>query len=602
MKCCFTLLYFLSTLTFSSIAFAQEELVQPDEVTAIGGVVSDTLTMEISPITIGTETIMSRLYNGKCPGPTWRLHPGELLRVYLRNQLPPNPDQDSADQGNFPQRINTTNLHVHGLNVSPKDSSDNVLLSILPGTNFQFHVQLPNDHAAGTYWYHPHHHTSTMAQVVSGLAGTIIVEDVNDPLVTDPALLAIDDRIFIFSAFQYDTVQKILPYPYRLTAATAFVPIGGIETPVFVNGMMQAKVTFRPNEIQRWRFINATYELNMDLRWLRINDGDTTPVVQQHIAIDGLYFAEAKPATQVSVTTGGRADVLVKAPAESGRYILQQITRDRGMRIIDTRDLIEMRVAGDPIEPPMIMPSRLPLPIVDGTIADSEITGTRDIVFAIGSFANLAQDSSIITRSFTIDNSPFDHDVVNQTIQAGDVEEWTIHNVSSSPHPFHIHVNEFQVTEKNGVKYDPPVWHDVLLLDTMSTYKIRHRFLKFDGKTVMHCHYLPHEDWGMMNLIDILPLTSSVDERPWEVPLAFPNPVVGRIDRVSVRIPELLRGRSVAVVLHDVTGQVLSSNVYDASTTRLASLDVSSFPAGTYYVRVDDGGVYRESDMIVIVR
>lgn len=592
-------------LTIASMS-AQQELIEPDEVTAVGGVVSDTLTMAIDSIDIGDRTITSRLYNGKSPGPTWRLQRGELLRVLVRNRMPVNPDQDSADQGNFPQRINTTNLHVHGLNVSPSDSSDNVLLSILPGTDFQFHIQLPNYHACGTYWYHPHHHTSTYGQVVSGLAGTIIIDDVDDPQITDPALLAIEDRVFIFSSFRYDETTNTMPYPSRLSAATKFNPIAGVDSPVLVNGMMEAKVTFRPGEIQRWRLINATYEMNVDLRWFRI-DGDTSVVVHQDIARDGLYFERAIPVSQVLVVTGSREDILVTAPSEPGRYVVEMITRDRQLGELATRDLITMVVAGDPIIPPMSMPTRYPEPIVGGTVRDEEITGHRDVTFTVD-LATVGTDPTAVTRGFKINNAPFNHDVVNMTVEAGDVEEWTITNASDDFHPFHIHVNEFQVIEKNGVKLDPPVWHDVLLLDTMSTYKIRHRFGEHHGKTVMHCHYLPHEDWGMMNIIDILPKSLSVDDRPWETPLAYPNPIVGRIDRVSVRIPEFLNGRTVVITVHDIAGTQVASQTVNAaafvttSAERVASIDVSTLTAGTYYLRVDGGGRYRETDMLVLVR
>jgi len=588
----------------SSIVHGQEELVQPEEVYATNGVVSDTLTLAISPITVAGKTLTSRLYNASCPGPTYRLQRGNLLRLLLRNQLPPNPDQDSADQGNFPQRLNTTNLHTHGLNVSPADSSDNVLLEILPGMDFQFHIQLPADHATGTYWYHPHHHTLTYGQVVSGLAGSIIVEDVPDPLVTDPALLAMDDRILVFSSFQYDSATNTLPYPVRNTsAATAFSPYGPVvNTPVLVNGMIGPKITLRPGEIQRWRMINATYEMNIDVRFVKVIEGDTSAMTTQAIANDGLYFKDMRSTSQEIIPTGALLDVLVTAPTERGEYQMVVVTRDRQLVVQPDSQIVTIEVAGDPIVPAMQLPSKLQLAIAQGDIRDEEITGSRTGTFSVGDFADLATDPTVVSRSFTINSEPFDHDVVNMTLQTGAVEEWTIVNNSSDFHPFHIHVNEFQAIEKNGVKYDPPIWWDVLLLDTMSTYKIRHRIGPASGKTVMHCHYLPHEDWGMMNLIDIVPKSTSVDEAPWTMPTAFPNPVVGRIEQVKVNVPEFLAGRTLTVALYDVSGTMISTQRVDPSTTRQASIGVAELPAGTYYLHVTDGGVYRETDMIVLVR
>lgn len=596
----------LTFLALPAVSSAQEELREPEEVTAIGTMVNDTLVMAISPLTLptadGDRTISTRLYNGVCPGPTWRVKAGGSIRVLLRNQLPPNPDQDSADQGNYPQRLNTTNLHVHGLNVSPRDSSDNVLQSILPGTDFQFRFDLPSYHAAGTYWYHPHHHTSTYGQVVSGLAGAIIVEDVDDPLVTDPALLAMEDRIFIFSSFVYDTLTNTLPYPLRLRTATALSPFQAYESPVYVNGMHNAKVTMRPGEIQRWRFINATFELNMRLRWLRIKDGDTTEVARPEIAVDGLYFDNIVQSSSVLIPTGSRTDYLVQAPTEDGRYVLQLTELAAQHTVNDVRELVVIDVQGDTILPPMMMPTRLPVAIVKGPVHDSEITGYNHIRFELGDFGAIQNDSTAVTRIFKIDDTPFDHDVVNITVHEGGAEEWIVENTSSDIHPFHIHVNEFMVLEKNGVPLAQPRWQDVLALDTMSTYKIRHRFGEHYGKTVLHCHYLPHEDWGMMQIVEILPKTSNVQEDIAQGPMAFPNPIVGRIARVNVRIPEFLAGRDLKLALLDVEGNAINTQSIDATTTRLATVDVSGMPAGSYYIVLDDGNKFRQTDKVVLVR
>ena len=40
--------------------------------------------------------------------------------------------------------------------------------------------------------------------------------------------------------------------------------------------------------------------------------------------------------------------------------------------------------------------------------------------------------------------------------------------------------------------------------------KIRHRFLDFTGKYVLHCHILGHEDRGMMQLIEVVPNKTTI--------------------------------------------------------------------------------------------
>lgn len=596
----FTIVLVCSSL-YSGAAATSGEIPQAPVKSAVNGVLVDTLNIRTSTVTVQGRTITASTYNGAVPGATWRVRPGETIRVHLKNQLPPNPDQDSADQGNYPQRVNTTNLHVHGLNVSPKNNSDNVLLSILPGDSLDYEFVLPKHHASGTYWFHPHQHTSTWAQVSSSLAGSIIVEDNPDPGITDPNLLSMESKVFVFSMFRYDTVTNSVAAPRRLRKSTMFSPLTGIDSPVLVNGVMDGTVTMRPGEIQRWRLINATFEPLVKLRWLKITGSDTTVIPQHEIAVDGLYFDAMKTIDSVTVHTGARSDVLVAAPADAGRYVIELTTLGTKFETLERRIAMEIAISGDPISPAMQLPVKLPQACKDGPIRDEEIVGSREVYFDIEP-AGTDADSTAVTRMFKVNNSPFNHDVVNISVRAGTAEEWTIINRSNGTHPFHIHINEFQVTAINGVKQDQPVWRDVLLLMPNTSYTIRHRFDEaFDGKTVLHCHYLPHEDWGMMNVVEILPATSSVHERPWEEPRAFPNPVVGRFSTFQMRIPELMQNKSLSATLHDVTGNVLEQRVVEPNT-KSVSFNVQDAPAGTYYVRLTDGGTFSNSDMIVLVR
>ena len=66
--------------------------------------------------TIGGHNFQGMLYNGQYMPPVWRLRPGDILTVTLHNQL-----------------SQETNLHFHGLNVSPLNNGDNVFLHIAPG-------------------------------------------------------------------------------------------------------------------------------------------------------------------------------------------------------------------------------------------------------------------------------------------------------------------------------------------------------------------------------------------------------------------------------------------------------------------------------------
>ena len=63
---------------------------------------------------------------------------------------------------------------------------------------------------------------------------------------------------------------------------------------------------------------------------------------------------------------------------------------------------------------------------------------------------------------FLIDGKPFDADRVDQVVELGAVEEWTVVNDSPLVHPFHIHVNPFQLTHVDGVPVDEPGYRDTV--------------------------------------------------------------------------------------------------------------------------------------------
>ena len=95
------------------------------------------------------------------------------------------------------------------------------------------------------------------------------------------------------------------------------------------------------------------------------------------------------------------------------------------------------------------------------------------------------------------------------TPKLGTVEEWTLKNVTGEDHPFHIHVNDFQVMSVNGKPYDAASLQDIVKIPAKGEVVIRQRFADFTGKFVFHCHILAHEDNGMMAVVDV-----TVDGKP----------------------------------------------------------------------------------------
>ena len=70
------------------------------------------------------------------------------------------------DEPNIPKNYNFTNLHFHGLQITPHlfdpigtlDSASDYI-TIKPGEECTYTFALPDDHPTGTFWYHPHRTT-----------------------------------------------------------------------------------------------------------------------------------------------------------------------------------------------------------------------------------------------------------------------------------------------------------------------------------------------------------------------------------------------------------------------------------------------------------
>ena len=129
----------------------------------------------------GEDPVRLRSYGGCKSGPVIDVRPGDTLRVDLRNGTD---KSDPSCWDNPPTGLslpfgvgcfNTTNLHTHGLHVSPAGNSDNVLLNIAPQSRFPYEINIPSDHPAGTFWYHAHRHGSTAVNVASGASGVILI-------------------------------------------------------------------------------------------------------------------------------------------------------------------------------------------------------------------------------------------------------------------------------------------------------------------------------------------------------------------------------------------------------------------------------------------
>lgn len=108
--------------------------------------------------------------------------------------------------------------------------------------------------------------------------------------------------------------------------------------------------------------------------------------------------------------------------------------------------------------------------------------------------------------TFVINGKAFDHSRVDTQVKLGTVEDWEIINADphGMAHPFHVHINKFQILSLNDQPIPYTVWKDVVSVGPGDRIKLRIAFDDYVGKTVYHCHVLDHEDLGMMGTLEIV--------------------------------------------------------------------------------------------------
>src|SRR5258708_22600025 len=99
---------------------------EPDVRRSVSGELRTTIRVHYAYKEIGGYRLYLRSYEGTIPGPTLRVRAGDVLRIRLINELPPNPDPVPFDVA-LPHHFNTTHFHFHGSHGRPAAISDNIV-------------------------------------------------------------------------------------------------------------------------------------------------------------------------------------------------------------------------------------------------------------------------------------------------------------------------------------------------------------------------------------------------------------------------------------------------------------------------------------------
>lgn len=530
------------------------------------------------------------VFNHNVPGPTLLVEPGSTLKLTFNNNMPAQTpftgdnmcmacgEHHSSTTPPLAGCFMHTNLHTHGLLVSPcsidrtgnrhcgpacsdqlRVSSDDVLIDIPPQGKNEYCIVLPKFHDSGTYWYHSHLHGASGYQVAGGMAGALIIEDrPGEELVQQD-----QDKVFVVQ-------EVVLSQGTNFPGVYLSGPAGASQ--FFVNGQCTPTLQMWAGQTQRWRLINATgtprglmkvwlYKCSDDpqatcpalTNTIQLKPAGQNPIMYL-MAVDGIAFYGFPPMPVEAhlMAAGNRADFLINLPP--GKYMLikdgfpldaNNIWATGSQNLGSSNDsrqalaFIEVQESrykkyDDAI--PKVIPGNRPFYLAP--IADtSYLKKGRQVTFAALKSGGTGP-GGVMQGQFKIDGNfyPNNNDIVTDLDTA---EEITITNAGGSasttaqlPHPFHIHVNPFQMVGRTidfevadvDRKYLPPpfdrpmdptdpcnwMWMDTASMPAPASslppsygtgpgqMKLRTRFLVYPGEFVIHCHMLVHEDVGMM--------------------------------------------------------------------------------------------------------
>jgi FtsP/CotA-like multicopper oxidase with cupredoxin domain len=545
-----------------------------------------------NPKTGKNDPVHLRSYNGTFPAPTIKMVPGQTVRLTLKNRLDPEPLCGATGNTNIPHCFNTTNMHSHGLWISPTGNSDNVLLSIKPQVDFQYEYNVPADHPAGTFWYHPHTHGSTAIQVGSGMAGALVIEGSRPPTLASNGDL---DTLLKGFAPGGDITNEVMliqqiPYACLINAETKKAKdkkdiwtcnqgeVGVVEDfnaqfdpkawensgrYTMFNAQVRPEIKLESARLYRWRFIHAGVEETINLRIRKSSNPGAlnrmasgakaetaevqkacagADVTQFEVATDGLTRGQIFPKTDNNLQPGYRSDVLFVLP-EPGEYCVYDDagSTDQVMNAPDNPKVIGVIHAGGgsikgnqtefvtqqlvqaaenlPTDVRQVVQADLKnglrltkyVPHSDVTEEEIKVSGQPQVDIAF----NL--EFKVPPTKFLINQHAYDPNRMDHTLILGKAQQWQLRTLSVN-HPFHIHVNPFQIVDiqpadpatglsdasKQVYEGMKGTWKDTIMVNQDAIITIRTRYSRYIGQYVLHCHILDHEDQGMMQNVQIV--------------------------------------------------------------------------------------------------
>ena len=476
------ILFICGLILFSTRGDQSSPLPKPPELQAHNHDLS--LTLHAVADSNGRDTFA---YNGHNVAPTLRVSPGDTLQIDYVNDLPVNARGFCA----ISPCMDMTNLHFHGLHVSPNAPQDDVLtMMAMPGQSLHYAVPIPQDHPPGLYWYHTHPHGESHRQALDGMSGVIIIEGMERYV---PEVRGLHEQILIVRGQsisgdpQNANLLKRVDEPGNSCGAPSEPP----EEIFTVNGAIRPHIAIAPGKRQFWRLVNASADRYIDLQL----DGQPLEIV----ALDGMPIAYHDPAhpTRTArhflVPPAGRLEAIVTGPPSGAHATLRSLCVNTGSD-------------GDP-NPGMVLADVVPgipaarlFPKSPGLL-DSPHHKVVDLQAEEKSDPDFVATFTEDKKGFYINGQLYKPDSAPMRVaHVGTYEHWRIVNATAELHPMHIHQVHFLAFEENQRPTANPVWLDTVNVPVGGSVDVIMDFTDpvIRGMSLFHCHLLNHEDKGMM--------------------------------------------------------------------------------------------------------
>ena len=422
---------------------------------------------------------------------------------------------------NFENNLTSdSTIHWHGFKI-PAIMDGGPDVPVAPNTTkaYTFTMNQP----AAPLWFHPHPDMQTGKQVYMGLAGVYILHDaITDELENSKQLpsgekdtiLLVQDRRFTSGI---DGIKELVYMNLEQDSD------GMLGDTILVNGSVMPKQEVS-NTLHRYRLYNVSNARNYDFA---LSDGSEFSIVgtdggllAKPIKVDHIMLGAAQRVEIVidfSKYSVGEKVLLVSQPfnedimgmmgastngmgistptnTNSIEGVLANGTTLGIMRFDITKSEIEDIVLYDALPTTAEITTRL-------TENDATNKGNeRKFVMSMDMSQDMGNMDATMQMHFVINGKTFDINRVDEFIESGATEIWSISNISPMAHPFHAHAIQYQILDRDGIpaKGVDLGWKDTFLVQPDETIRVIGDFSSAEGDYMYHCHILEHEDAGMM--------------------------------------------------------------------------------------------------------